>query len=532
MATASGLRHVPVSCVSRASCESPAPRLNDTCMCARARGPGATAIRNGEGAAGLMTTGIDNRAFDPATLAPKEGSASARNCGRNGEPLSKLHLVSRLSELDQDLSQRFINGSARAEALKPQIESAARRLSQPPFAGADEYVEGRRGLFGRRIGSDATADFDDGAQSGLIPQAMRTRIDYYLQASAQNARKMPMHLMAIVTGLLIFAGALFVDYSIVSEFWTRALANEFLELPGSLADSVGFKSLQVLFAAIAAHFVFASLGASGQKVFVRIVFVLALLMLAGLGFLLATMSLPAGTADTFGGTTSLDDALAGLGLGAGETSAAAAAGPGIADEALSRDVHAVTWLSSLGVIFLVVTGVAAIALHSAVEGFKHLVAVGEYRQRSAEADVLGQREHEYVQLEREVQQLEQPQARRAILWAGLMREVQAHLDGMDDARSGLSRRSRAGSSGRSGFFGLGNGTAMQPIADADTGEDTGSLRSRLDRNAQSMSVEAYEEVFDNWWSSRSQSALARDTQFDGPLMPGRSMPKALPPVSA
>ena len=198
-----------------------------------------------------MSAAQTSQHFDPASLAPREGSTAARNCGRNAEPLSKLHLVSRLSELDQDLSQRYINDSARAEALKPQIESTARRLSQAPFAGADEYVEGRRGLFGRKLGSDNSPELGtDGDSSGLIPHSVRTRIDYYLQASAQNARQMPMHVMAILVGILIFAGALFVDYTIVSEFWTRALANEFLELPGSLADSVGFKSLQVLFAAI------------------------------------------------------------------------------------------------------------------------------------------------------------------------------------------------------------------------------------------------------------------------------------------
>jgi|GEM_PF-604100 len=472
-----------------------------------------------------MTAGTDIRMFDPAALAPREGSPAARNCGRNGEALSKLHIVSRLSELDQDLSQRFINDSARVEALRPQIESAARRLSQPPFAGADEYAEDKSGgLFGRK--SKPVLDNDGetlDAQSGLVPQSLRTRIDHYLQASSQNARQAPLHMMAILAGLLVFAGALFVDYTIVSEFWTRALANEFLELPGTLADSVGFKSLQVLFAAIAAHLVYASLGPAGQKLFTRTVFVFAFLMLAGLGFLLATMSLPAGTSDAFGGTTSLDDALAGLGLGTQEAVSAATAGPSIVDEATSRDVHAMTWLASLGVIFLVVTGVAAIALHGAIDGLRHLVAVGEYRSRAAEADALARREHEYVQLAREIEQLEQPQARRSILWAGLMREVQAHLDGMDEARAGLGKR-RAQPVAGGGFFRRAN--TLQPVA--ETHEDADDLRARLERNAQSMSVEAYEEVFDSWWSSRSQSALARDAQFDGPSIPSRGRYAELP----
>jgi hypothetical protein len=205
--------------------------------------------------------------------------------------------------------------------------------------------------------------------------------------------------------------------------------------------------------------------------------------------------------------------------------------PGIAEEALSRDVHAITWLASLGVIFLVVTGVAAIALHSAVRGFTHLVAVGEYRQRAAQAADLTRREHEYVQLAREIEQLQQPQARRAILWAGLMREVQAHLDGMNEAKAGLSRPSRA-ASGRRGFFGMGNGAAMQPIGDTADTDDRDSLRARLERNEQSMSVEAYEEIFDTWWASRSQTALAQGADVAVPSLPHRPAQQALPPLSA
>ena len=467
-----------------------------------------------------MTSSFDTRQngpgqFDPATLAPRRGSEAAGTCGRNGEPLSKLHLVSRLSELDQDLAQRYINGTSRLEALKPQIESAARRLSQPPFAGAGAYREGRSGGFlglgGRKAEGDHFAEVGPGESSGLIPQPVRVRIDHYLQASGQNARQAPLHAIAIMAGLLVFAGALFVDYAIVSEFWTRALANEFLELPGALADSVGFKSLQVLFAAIAAHLVFASLGPAGQKIFTRIVFLLAVLMLAGLGFLLATMSLPQGSADAFGGTTSLDQALAGLGLGGEASAVPAPAAPGLAEEAMSRDVHAATWLGSLGVIFLVVTGVAAIALHSAVSGLRHLVAVGEYRARAAEADQLHRREHEYAHLIRELEQLQRPEARRAILWAGLMREVQAHLDGISEARRGL--RAPAGGQG-GGFFS--RGRAVAPAMDTAASDD---LRQRIEDSAQSLSVEAYEEIFDTWWESRSHSALADSAGHTGEAGP-------------
>src|SRR5690606_7430827 len=143
--------------------------------------------------------------------------------------------------------------------------------------------------------------------------------------------------------------------------------NEFLELPGTLASSVAFKSLQVLFATIAAHILYEHMGRFGRGFFVRAVFVLALAMLVGVGLLLATMSLPNGLAATGAGSgvgSSLGSALAGLGIEAPATGDAAS---------VSSELDAVRswqpffWLGSLGVVFLVVTGVAALCIHFATE---------------------------------------------------------------------------------------------------------------------------------------------------------------------
>jgi len=43
------------------------------------------------------------------------------------------------------------------------------------------------------------------------------------------------HGTAVILGMGVFLTALFVDYNIISEFWTRALSNEFGEVPPALA---------------------------------------------------------------------------------------------------------------------------------------------------------------------------------------------------------------------------------------------------------------------------------------------------------
>lgn len=315
----------------------------------------------------------------------------------------------------------------------------------------------------------ATRIFSNALTSAVAPE-LRSRINANLQEAERKYRMQPLYGMAVVISSGIVIGALFVDYMIINEFWTRALADEFLELPGNLANSVGFKSLQVLFAAVAAHLFYRTLSPIGQWIFNRVVFVLAFLMLAGLGILLASMSLPAGTQDVFGsgGGQALSGALSNLGLS--EAAPEAAASSSLTDEPTLRYAHSLAWLTSLSVIFLVVTGVAALCLHLVESNFDHLVKARDYLRRRKDVDTLHTLEEELGESEILISELDDPTKVRAAVWTGLMTECQAHEKGLNKTHRGRRARKRK----------LRNETA----------------------------IKRYETLFDAWWRSRSREAMA------------------------
>ena len=178
------------------------------------------------------------------------------------------------------------------------------------------------------------------------------------------------HLSAIVLGIGVFVIALFVDYNIIHEFWTRALSNEFMEVPPALATSVAFKSLQVLFATLAVHYLISHIGHGGRVAYSLFIFVLTAAMVMGIGLLWANNSLPAG-AKVFGvdvntSASQIDAFAHSLGI-ATPPHAPDAAPP--SDLAWLKHYEAVIWLFSLGVIFLVVASIGAMSLHTAMRGF-------------------------------------------------------------------------------------------------------------------------------------------------------------------
>lgn len=56
---------------------------------------------------------------------------SARDYGRNAEPLPDIHVFSRLSELDEAYAGELAEARARAETLTREIVMLARRLAEP-----------------------------------------------------------------------------------------------------------------------------------------------------------------------------------------------------------------------------------------------------------------------------------------------------------------------------------------------------------------------------------------------------------------
>ncbi len=115
--------------------------------------------------------------------------------------------------------------------------------------------------------------------------------------SRRIKRFRPIYFGAAFIGVALFALAMAVDYSIINEFWKRALANEFLEVPESLANSILFKSLQVVIAAFAVHFFLSSLKNRnqdrGEKAYVATLFALTIVMVTGFGILITKQTMPA-----------------------------------------------------------------------------------------------------------------------------------------------------------------------------------------------------------------------------------------------
>jgi len=174
------------------------------------------------------------------------------------------------------------------------------------------------------------------------------------------------HGSAVILGLVVFVTALFVDYNIISEFWTRALSNEFGEVPPALASTVWAKSLQVLFATLAVHYLVTNIGHGGRIAYSLLIFAVTAVMVIGIGLLWANNSLPAGSKvfglDVNSSAQSIDQFMKGLGINPPRKAALPA------EVKALKKYELLIWLFSLGVIFLVVASIGAMALHTAMRG--------------------------------------------------------------------------------------------------------------------------------------------------------------------
>lgn len=153
------------------------------------------------------------------------------------------------------------------------------------------------GLKGARVSREF---LEDQAQlyNGRLNSALHT-IDQRAHLVRHRATDMGRNLSLGVLafgGLAILVLALIVDYKILHDFWTTIYQNKFLQVPESLKDNVVFKSLQVLFAVLAIHFLISAPGLLGKAVrgiFMVGIGVMVLAMLIGLGFLAAKSTIPA-----------------------------------------------------------------------------------------------------------------------------------------------------------------------------------------------------------------------------------------------
>ncbi|MEQ9520766.1 MAG: hypothetical protein RLN89_15155 [Parvibaculum sp.] len=343
--------------------------------------------------------------------------------------------------------------------------------------------------------------------SSMVGDDQRQEISTNYLASQRAARFRPYYFGAIVFTVVVAFAALFVDYMIVTEFWTRALSNEFLELPGTLAGSVAFKSLQVLFATLAAHIFIEQMSGFGRAVFVRALFILALTMLGGVGMLLALMSLPAGMADAgLGGPgASLGSALSSLGI---ETEAAREA---VVAQSSLQEMQAyqpVFWMASLSVIFLVVTGVAALFLHYALNNLRKLFETRDFAERKADMARLAALEAEYARNREQLIDMERTDYRRNALWTRLMDNCRAYESGLEGSRAQpvSNRRMLALPA---------PGRRRRDAASADV------RNGQLQACADSQKIARYEGVFEDWWARRQRMSQTDPAAYDrsGEVLP-------------
>lgn len=176
------------------------------------------------------------------------------------------------------------------------------------------------------------------------------------------------HWSTVFLGVGVFLTALYVDYNIIHEFWTRALSNEFGEVPPNLVNTVAAKSLQVVFATLAIHYLITHIGHGGRVAYSLFIFLLTAFMVTGIGLLWADNSLPAGSqifnTDVNQSAQQLNDFMKGLGMKAQHHAAAVPA-----EVKFLKKYQVLVWLFSLAAIFLVVASIGAMALHSAMRGF-------------------------------------------------------------------------------------------------------------------------------------------------------------------
>jgi hypothetical protein len=220
-----------------------------------------------------------------------------------------------------------------------------------------------------------------------------------LEKSRQVAHYKPLYLAAAGLALGITLLSMFVDYHIIREVWTRALANEFMVVPPALQASVVFKSLQVVFAVLIVHFMLKISGATGRNIMIAAAFVLAIVMISGLGYLVAYNNMAGGTSASephqpqndaiqqlFSGndgvqqaalTPPLREASEGVSLGLPKLSQASLA-------------HADSWfwLAFASVVFFIVTTVAALYMQSFENNVRNVHIAKDYRQRRKDLALL------------------------------------------------------------------------------------------------------------------------------------------------
>jgi hypothetical protein len=271
----------------------------------------------------------------------------------------------------------------------------------PPTWGPDWVKKARRWRLGRQAPAAATA------------QNEHQLIVENLEKSRQVARYKGLYILAAVLSLLVCGLAMFVDYQIINgDVWTRALANEYMQVPDALKDSVIFKSLQVIFAVLAVHFMLKLTGKWGKTALISVAFVLTIVMIGCLGYLVAYNNMDMGTSarlersEQAPGNAGSDDSTIdrllhsissepaparprprvneASAVPAGEVSLPL---PKLSEQSLAN-AQGWFWLAFASVIFFIVTAVCALYMQIAENNIHNWHIARDYKTRRREYDLL------------------------------------------------------------------------------------------------------------------------------------------------
>lgn len=330
-------------------------------------------------------------------------------------PPGRKHALSH--ELFHGLTPEEFDNEARSVAEVRAMTPAVRRRMEahlterlmtppdPPSWGPDWIRHGDKfapkrgsekpGLFSRIFDRD-----NEEAEREAGSPEVATDEDYVIARNMEKSRQIAhykwLYIAAIGFTLLIATLAMFVDYQIIrGDVWTRALSNEFMVVPAALQSTVMFKSLQVVFAVLIIHFMLKITGVYGRNTMVVAAFVLALVMIGGLGYLVAYNNMTGGTSttlehqqtDTSGGNaidrlfqTNVPVSAQSPLQNASAKSEYSLGLPKLSQNSLA-DADSWFWFAFASVIFFIVTIVAALYIQGTENNVRNVMLARDYKHR-------------------------------------------------------------------------------------------------------------------------------------------------------
>ena len=330
--------------------------------------------------------------------------------------------------LSHDLHHESLGDSgamspAMRKRLKAQLVERLKTPVDEPTWGPDWVRRGERvsasrqhkksgGWFG---GKNRNREEEDSQESAPVAAMSERELDdtaiiaRNMEKSRQVAHYKPLYVAAAMLALVILLISMFVDYHIIREVWTRALANEFMVVPPALQSSVVFKSLQVVFAVLIVHFFLKITGAYGRATMITASFVLAMIMIAGLGYLVAYNNMAGGTSTAneqhqtqpqdsinqlFAGDSGIQHAsLAPTAPVAADVNEGFSLGLPKLSQASLAHADSWFWLAFASVVFFIVTTVAALYMQTFENNARNYHIAQDYKHRCKDFALLQHIEH-------------------------------------------------------------------------------------------------------------------------------------------